>query len=59
MDEIGNSLKSNEQLKTRVLFDYLRGTRGGKNSTLELISQKKLTGLDVRVYFLFKIKITF
>jgi CDP-diacylglycerol--glycerol-3-phosphate 3-phosphatidyltransferase len=50
VDEIGKALSQNTNLRAYVLFDYLRGTRGGKESTLELFGQKRLTGLDVSFY---------
>jgi hypothetical protein len=47
VEELGNSLSRQPELRVQLLFDYLRGTRGGKESTLELLGGKKMTGLDV------------
>ncbi|KAI6189933.1 CDP-diacylglycerol--glycerol-3-phosphate 3-phosphatidyltransferase [Aphelenchoides bicaudatus] len=46
VSELGHALDRSSALRVHLLFDYLRGTRGGENSTLELVGCKNLKGLD-------------
>ncbi|KAI6199767.1 CDP-diacylglycerol--glycerol-3-phosphate 3-phosphatidyltransferase [Aphelenchoides besseyi] len=50
VDELENTLDKNPKLEVKMLFDYLRGTRGGALGTAGMLAERKLRNAEVYLF---------
>ncbi|KAI6228817.1 CDP-diacylglycerol--glycerol-3-phosphate 3-phosphatidyltransferase [Aphelenchoides fujianensis] len=50
IDELERALKSNDGLRVHMLFDYLRGTRGGTLGTVGMLAERKLPNSEIFLF---------
>ncbi|KAI6237060.1 CDP-diacylglycerol--glycerol-3-phosphate 3-phosphatidyltransferase [Aphelenchoides besseyi] len=50
VDELENSLDKNPKLEVKMMFDYLRGTRGGVLGTAGMLAERKLRNAEVYLF---------